>query len=200
MHLTDWPNAELLLFIWNRWYVDMNPKTQKLLSRQRSQITLHHNEKAASEAAAGCTGGPISPTHLPQKHCFTQASSQVYAEDAWGAMVLTSLYSHPEMAVLDSYLSLALMEVFKFPLQIWTSGFVHLQLHLKRLPKNQSSTKTSENEPNGTSSPIPSQGSINCAFTPLFGTDSNFSLSSDHNSLYFNTAINNHFEVDFKIF
>lgn len=60
--------------------------------------------------------------------------------------------------------------------------------------------KTSENEPDWTSCPISSQGSINYTFTPLFGINSNFSLSSDHNSLYFNTAINNQFEVDFKIF
>lgn len=60
--------------------------------------------------------------------------------------------------------------------------------------------KTSDNEPDWASCPIPSQGSINYTFTPLFGINSNFSLSSDHNSLYFNTAINNQFEVGLKIF
>lgn len=160
-------------------------------------MTLHHNEKMASEAAVGCTGVPSQPStfrrnavlHKPVLKCLPEMSGAPWSSDLSKATF--GLLLNPSF---DGGFQVLLADL------IWICSLTAKWTNPKRLPKNQSSTKTSENEPNWTSSPIPSQGNINYAFTPLFGMDSNFSLSSDHNSLYFNTAINNDFEVEFKIF
>lgn len=148
----------------------------------------------------------MQPIHLLQKLCLTQVCSQGYAREAWDAMVLKCFVK----SLSDGTFSLKICILF-------TSGFdrgfqVSLaDLNLKicspagisiqrAFLKNQSLRELAWNELNWTSSPIPSQGSINYTFNPVFGIDSNFSFSSVHNSLYFNTAINNQFEVDFKIF
>lgn len=99
-----------------------------------------------------------------------------------------------------SYLPLALtfqVSLADLNLEIFSLPAISIQ---RAFLKKQSLRELGWNELNWTNSPIPSQGSMNYAFNPLFGIDSNFSFSSVHNSLYFNAAINNQLEVDLKIF